>query len=101
MTTTTRESNSFPTAHSRVLNQSTGDSYTCSTVPEFSSMRHAHGKRRAAIQACAQRTLRWVYQCHVVRFSPVGKGVHSPVDRLWSISPLGEVRRQSFAVLPR
>src|SRR5713226_3088548 len=40
------------------LNQTSGDSYTGSTVPELSSVRHAHGNRRAAVQACTQRTLR-------------------------------------------
>jgi hypothetical protein len=35
------------------LNQTSGDSYTGSTVPELNSVRHAHGKRRAAGQACA------------------------------------------------
>src|SRR5207247_7904230 len=35
------------------LNRTLQDSYTCSTVPAFSSVRHAHGKRRAERQTCA------------------------------------------------
>ena len=41
-----------------ILNQTSGDSYTCSIVPELSSVRYAHGNRRAVGQTCAQRTLR-------------------------------------------
>src|SRR5436190_23495214 len=36
-----------------LLNRTLQDSYTCSTVPAFSSVRHAHGKRRAERQTCA------------------------------------------------
>src|SRR3989442_432945 len=39
-----------------ILNRTPQDSYTCSTVPAFSSVRHAHGKRRAEKQTGAQRT---------------------------------------------
>src|SRR5712692_4949939 len=35
-----------------------GRFYTCSTVPKFSSVRHAHGNKRAVGQSHAQRTLR-------------------------------------------
>src|SRR5216684_8251088 len=78
------------------LNQTSGDSYTGSTVPEFSSVRHAHGKRRATVQACAQRTLRRL--CTNVMWFDLGRGMVVLVRLSCSGQTCGQTCSQELAV---